>query len=130
MLTLMQLWKRRIVTIDAEGYLQFSIAQALDIHKAVAIRRHHLSSFLPPIVPDAEQQELPHSVVLEFAAGSFNDGDHQNSDGDDEQHNLSGTTIQAACEDALTHRAVVHLLRSYHKSWARNPPAQKDAPLA
>ena len=52
---------------------------------------------------DAEQQELPHSVFLEFANTAAAD--------------LRGTTVQAACEDVMTHRAVVHLLKSYHKAW-------------
>ena len=97
------LWKRRIVTIDEAGNLQFSIASAMEIHKAVAVRKHHLSEFKLPYVPDAEQQELPHSVFLEFTDNTVAD--------------LRGTTIQAACEDAMTHRAVMHLLKSYHKAW-------------
>ena len=50
-----------------------------------------------PYVPDLDRQELPNSIMLDF-----NDG----------------TTLQVACEDTMTHRQVVHVLKSYWKAWA------------
>jgi len=90
------LWKRRIVTIDETGHLQFAIAHAMEIHKGVAQKRYPLTEFLAPFAPDLDSQELPHSVVLELH---------------------DGTALQAACEDAMTQRQVLHLLRTYWKAW-------------
>ena len=42
-------------------------------------------------------QELPYSIMLEFH---------------------DGTTLQTACEDAMTQRQVLHLLKTYWKAWA------------
>ena len=67
------------------------------VHQKGATRRFHLSDFRLPYVPDADRQELPYSVMLDFVDG--------------------GTTLQAACEDTMTHRQVVHMLRSYWKAW-------------
>jgi hypothetical protein len=92
----MQLWKRRIVEIDDAGVLILSIPQALDVHKGAA-KRFALSDFRCPYIPDLDRQELPHSVMLDFA---------------------DGTTLQMACEDAITHTQVLHLLRNYWKAWA------------
>lgn len=50
-----------------------------------------------PYAPDLDRQELPHSVMLDF---------------------VDGATLQAACEDAMTHRQVLHVLRSYWTTWA------------
>ncbi|KAK5122106.1 hypothetical protein LTR85_004352 [Meristemomyces frigidus] len=91
------LWKRRLVEIDDAGYLVFTISQAMDIQKRVVPKKYHLSEFKMPYVPDLDRQELPHSVMLDF---------------------VDGATLQAACEDAMTHRQVLHVLRSYWKAWA------------
>ncbi|KAK0797701.1 hypothetical protein LTR75_009734 [Friedmanniomyces endolithicus] len=91
------LWKRRIVEIDDAGYLLFSIPQALDVQKG-AVKRFHLSEFRKPCTPDLDRQELPHSVLLDFADGE--------------------TTLQAACEDAMTSRQVMFVLMSYWKAWS------------
>ncbi|SMY21737.1 unnamed protein product [Zymoseptoria tritici ST99CH_1A5] len=111
------LWKRRIVSIDDHGALSFSptqgstrtnshvarqsIASSVDTPimtpgGGIAAKRFPLADFKSPTTPDLERQELPHSVVLEFP---------------------DGTTLQLACEDAMTQRQVLHLLRSYWKSW-------------
>lgn len=74
----------------------FSIPQALDIHKGVA-KKFHMSEFRMPYAPDLDRQELPHSVMLDLA---------------------DGTTLQAACEDGMTHRQVLHVLRTYWKAWS------------
>ncbi|KAI5367803.1 Putative ADF-H/Gelsolin-like domain superfamily [Septoria linicola] len=93
------LWKRRIVTIDDYGVLQFAIAQAMDIHRGVAMKRYSLTDFKAPFVPDLDQQELPYSVVLEF---------------DD------GTALQVACEDAMIQRQVLSLLNTYWKAYTES----------
>ncbi|TKA34937.1 hypothetical protein B0A54_13900 [Friedmanniomyces endolithicus] len=95
--TRIQLWKRRIVEIDDAGYLLFSIPQALDVQKG-AVKRFHLSEFRKPCAPDLDRQELPHSVLLDFADGE--------------------TTLQAACEDAMTSRQVMFVLVSYWRAWS------------
>lgn len=92
-----QLWKRRIVTISEDGHLQFAIAHAMEIHKGVALRHFPLQEFSVPYAPDLDRQELANSVVLELQ---------------------DGTTLQLACEDSMTQRQVLHLLKSYWKSWA------------
>ncbi|EMC98076.1 hypothetical protein BAUCODRAFT_22915 [Baudoinia panamericana UAMH 10762] len=94
------LWKRRIVTLDGEGNVLYAIPQALDVHKGTAPKKYHLSEFKIPYAPDLDRQELPHSIMLDFIDG--------------------GTTLQAACEDAMTQRQVLHVLRSYWKAWATN----------
>lgn len=91
------LWKRRIVTINDQGQLQFAIAQAMEIHKGVALKTFPLQHFNTPYAPDLDRQELANSVMLELQ---------------------DGTTLQLACEDAMTQRQVLHLLKSYWKSWA------------
>ncbi|KAH9834280.1 proteoglycan 4-like [Teratosphaeria destructans] len=91
------LWKRRLVEIDDSGNLTFSVPQALDIQKGAA-KRFHLTDFKLPHAPDQDRQELPHSVMLDFADGS--------------------TTLQAACEDSMTHGQVLHTLRSHWKAWS------------
>lgn len=50
-----------------------------------------------PSAPDLDRQELPHSVMLDF---------------------VDGMTLQAACEDGMTQRHVLQLLRTYWKAWA------------
>lgn len=71
----------------------------MDIHRGVAMKRYPLTEFKAPFVPDLDQQELPHSVVLEF---------------DD------GTSLQVACEDAMTQRQVLSLLTTYWKAYMDN----------
>lgn len=61
-----------------------------------AVKRFHLNEFKQPFAPDLERQELPHSVMLEFH---------------------DGTTLQTACEDAMTARQVLHVLRNYWRAW-------------
>lgn len=89
------LWKRRIVEIDDGGHIVFAISQAMDVQRA-AVKRFHLSEFKQPYAPDLERQELPHSVMLELS---------------------DGTALQTACEDAMTARQVLHVLRNYWKAW-------------
>ncbi|KXT08981.1 hypothetical protein AC579_4020 [Pseudocercospora musae] len=90
------LWKRRIVTIDDAGYLQFAIASAMEIHKGIAQKKFSLSSFTMPYAPDLDRQELDHSVVLEFQ---------------------DGAAVQVACEDAMTQRQVLSVLKTYWKAY-------------
>ncbi|CAK4034391.1 Hypothetical predicted protein [Lecanosticta acicola] len=90
------LWKRRIVTIDETGHLQFAIAQAMEIHKGVALKQYPLGEFKQPYAPDVDSEELPNSVVLELHDGTF---------------------LQTACEDGMTQRQVLHVLKSYWKAW-------------
>lgn len=85
------------MTVDDSGCLQFAIAQAMDIHKGVALKRFPLTDFKAPYAPDLDSQELPYSVVMEFH---------------------DGTTLQAACEDAMTQRQVLYLLKTYWKAWS------------
>lgn len=82
--------------IDETGHLSFAIAQALDIHKAVALRKFALADLAMPFAPDLDRQEMPHSVILEFQ---------------------EGTALQLACEDAMTQRQVLSVLRTYWKAW-------------
>jgi hypothetical protein len=79
------LWKRRSLVIDSAGYLVLS--PALTAHgtgagkdKTVgqAIRRFHMGEFRTPTIPDADMEELPNSVVLDF---------------------IEGGGLQVACED-------------------------------
>lgn len=65
-------------------------------HQRGASKKFPLTDFRTPYIPDLDQQELPFSVMLDF-------GD--------------GTTLQAACEDTMTHRQVVHVLKSYWRAW-------------
>ncbi|KAK4546404.1 hypothetical protein LTR36_002081 [Oleoguttula mirabilis] len=99
------LWKRRLVEIDDAGYLVFAISRAMDMQKKVAAKKYHLSEFKMPYAPDLDRQELPHSVMLDF---------------------VDGATLQAACEDAMTHRQVLHVLGNYWKAWA----GSRSAPSA
>lgn len=85
------------MTINEDGHLQFAIAHAMEIHKGVALRHFPLQDFAAPYAPDLDRQELANSVVLELQEGS---------------------TLQLACEDSMTQRQVLHLLKSYWKSWA------------
>ncbi|KAK3721592.1 hypothetical protein LTR37_003148 [Vermiconidia calcicola] len=90
------LWKRRIVQIEDNGNLLFSVSQAME-HQRGSVKRYPLQDFKMPYVPDLEIQELPNSIMLDF---------------------VDGTTLQLACEDAMTHRQVVHVLKSYWRAWS------------
>lgn len=76
------LWKRRSMMLDSQGYLVMApaLAAANSKEKASsgATRRYHLSEFITPTVPDADMQELAHSVLLSF---------------------IEGGSLQVACED-------------------------------
>lgn len=69
----------------------------MDIHKVVAQKRYPLSDFKMPYAPDVDRQELDHSIVLEFQ---------------------DGTALQAACEDSMTQRQVLSILKTYWKAYA------------
>lgn len=62
-----QLWKRRHLEVDTQGYL---VLNPHDTSKARGSdkleRRYHLSQFFPPFAPDMERMEMPYSVVLDF----------------------------------------------------------------
>ncbi|KAK8091873.1 gpi-anchored cell surface glycoprotein [Apiospora hydei] len=67
------LWKRRSLCLDSAGFLVLSALQghaptAKD--RAVGTKRYHMSDFRLPYIPDADVQELPNSVVLDFVFGS------------------------------------------------------------
>ncbi|CAK1361367.1 hypothetical protein CB0940_03247 [Cercospora beticola] len=98
------LWKRRIVTIDDYGVLQFAIAQAMDIHRGVAMKRYALAEFKAPFMPVLDQQELPYSVILEFE---------------------DGTALQVACEDGMTQRQVLSLLTTYWRAYTEDTVEQQ-----
>ena len=85
--------------MDETGHLQFAIAQAMEIHKGVALKKYPLTEFKQPFAPDLDSMELPHSIVLELHDGTF---------------------LQTACEDAMTQRQVLHLLKTYWKAWTAN----------
>lgn len=70
------LWKRRNMRIDEEGYLLL-IAPITGGYKP-PVRKYHISKFKTPRVPELDEEELPHSVVLDF----IEDGD----------------TLQCACQ--------------------------------
>ena len=69
----------------------------MDIHKGVALKQFPLADFKCPYAPDLDSQELSYSIVMEFHDGS---------------------SLQAACEDAMTQRQVLYLLKMYWKAWA------------
>jgi ABC-type microcin C transport system duplicated ATPase subunit YejF len=69
-----QLWKRRYLEIDTQGYLVLKPNDTTTIHKNInndkkLERRYHLSHFVPPFAPDMERMEMPYSVVLDFKDG-------------------------------------------------------------
>ena len=84
------------MSVDDAGQVTFAISQATDAQRSIA-KTYALSDFKQPYVPDLDREELPNSVMLDF---------------------MDGTTLQIACEDNMTHRQVVHVLRSYWKAWA------------
>jgi hypothetical protein len=50
-----------------------------------------------------ELQELPNSIMLDFTEASAAG---------------AGTTVQVACEDAITSRQITGMLKAYWKAWA------------
>lgn len=62
------LWKRRWVEIDPQGNLLLSPSKANE-HPRGVTKRYHITDFQPPFVPDLDRQELPNSVILDFADG-------------------------------------------------------------
>ncbi|KAK8209505.1 hypothetical protein IWZ01DRAFT_321620 [Phyllosticta capitalensis] len=90
------LWKRRHVEIDAQGNIVLSPSKANDTKGLV--KRYHLSDFLAPFAPDAERQEMPNSVLLDFQ---------------------DGRTLQCACESAAGQVQVLGLLKTAHQAWTQ-----------
>ncbi|KAK7516494.1 hypothetical protein IWZ03DRAFT_191003 [Phyllosticta citriasiana] len=90
------LWKRRHVEIDAQGNIVLSPSKANDTKGLV--KRYHLGEFLAPFAPDAERQEMPNSVLLDFH---------------------DGRTLQCACESAAGQVQVLNLLRTAHAAWTQ-----------
>lgn len=84
------LWKRRSMCLDSAGYL---VLTALQGHaptakdRAIGTKRYHMTDFRIPYVPDADIQELPNSVVLDFKLGSG---------------------LQIACEDRASQMSILH----------------------
>lgn len=67
------LWKRRSMMVDSAGYLILSpalTASGKEKSAGGATRRFHMSEFRTPAIPDADMQELPNSVVLDFVEGA------------------------------------------------------------
>jgi hypothetical protein len=66
-----QLWKRRHLEIDTQGYLILNPHDTSNRGASDKLeRRYHLSQFFPPFAPDMERMEMPYSVVLDFRDGS------------------------------------------------------------
>lgn len=104
------LWKRRSMSLDAQGFLILSAVPGAVVtmpaqpssaverpHQAGGVKRYHLSDFRRPYTPDVEVQELPNSVVLDF---------------------IDGSGIQIACEDRAGQMHILHckLAPSYSPS--------------
>ncbi|KAK7937829.1 Gpi-anchored cell surface glycoprotein [Apiospora aurea] len=93
------LWKRRSLCLDSAGFLVLSALQghaptAKD--RAVGTKRYHMSDFRLPYIPDADVQELPNSVVLDFVFGSG---------------------LQVACEDRAGQMMTLHALEDAHRKY-------------
>ncbi|KAL8938463.1 MAG: hypothetical protein Q9216_003891 [Gyalolechia sp. 2 TL-2023] len=93
------LWKRRHMKIDEHGLLVLSASKA-DNNSKVIPKRYPLSEFIPPYLPDQDQQELPNSVILDFRDGS---------------------TLQCACENAYTQTEVFRALKQAHYKYNTTP---------
>jgi hypothetical protein len=108
-----QLWKRRWLSLDESGYLHLSppTSQQPSQSQSRPGKKFHLSDFKAPYAPDLDQQELPHSICLEFTGSQAPDTDA--FDGD----HVDGGVLQLACEDAMGQRQVLRLLGGYWKSW-------------
>ena len=87
-----QLWKRRQVTIDAQGILVLSPSKA-DGNSRVVTKRFPLLEFHSPYIPDQDRQEMPNSVNLDFKDGS---------------------TLQCACENLSRQAHVLGALTQAH----------------
>jgi hypothetical protein len=60
--------------LDSQGYLIMTPALTAsgnpkDKTNVGATRRFHLGEFRTPVIPDADMQELPNSVILDFVEG-------------------------------------------------------------
>ncbi|KAI5301102.1 hypothetical protein KEM56_001964 [Ascosphaera pollenicola] len=82
------LWKRRNMRIDEEGYLLL-VAPITGGYKP-PVKKYHISKFKAPRVPELDEEELPHSVVLDFVE----DGDTlqcacQSRQGQEEVHKMT-----------------------------------------
>jgi hypothetical protein len=65
------LWKRRSLKLDAGGFLLLVPAQSgLITEKSAGLKKYHLSEFRQAAIPDMDAQEMPNSVVMNFARGS------------------------------------------------------------
>lgn len=64
------LWKRRTMSLDANGFLHLSPAQGAISSRERQLKRFHMSEFQTPYTPEMEFQELPNSVCLDFKTGS------------------------------------------------------------
>ncbi|KAK8108982.1 hypothetical protein PG984_014783 [Apiospora sp. TS-2023a] len=93
------LWKRRSMCLDSAGYLVLSALQghaptAKD--RAIGTKRYHMTDFRLPYIPDADIQELPNSVCLDFKLGSG---------------------LQIACEDRASQTSILHALEDVHNRY-------------
>lgn len=64
------LWKRRIVSLDSNGFLHLTPTQGAVSVREKQLKRFHMSEFKQPYAPEIEFQELPNSVCLDFKSGS------------------------------------------------------------
>lgn len=64
------LWKRRMMSLDSNGFLHLSPSQGATSTREKQLKRYHLSEFQLPYTPEIEFQELPNSVCLDFKMGS------------------------------------------------------------
>ncbi|KAI9671429.1 MAG: hypothetical protein M1831_004338 [Alyxoria varia] len=90
------LWKRRWVEVDSAGSLVLGVSRTADNTRGTT-RKYHLSGFRQPKYPSHDQQELPHSIVLEF---------------------VHGGSVQLACEDAYSQSQVLQRLLDAHHAWS------------
>ncbi|KAK8057350.1 hypothetical protein PG996_011287 [Apiospora saccharicola] len=93
------LWKRRSMCLDSAGYLVLSALQghaptAKD--RVIGTKRYHMTDFRLPYIPDADIQELPNSVCLDFKLGSG---------------------LQIACEDRASQMSILHALEDVHNRY-------------
>lgn len=96
------LWKRRSMLIDSSGFLILSAALATTVKgkpPGATTRKLHFSEFRAPSIPDADMQELPNSVVLEFVEASAGG-------------------LQIACEDRQGQARILEALQDAHKRHA------------
>lgn len=94
-----QLWKRRHTTLTPDGELCFSppSTSTTTTLNSKTTKRFPLTDFKnPPYIPDLDRQELPFSMVLDFA---------------------DGTSLQVACEDSRGLRRVLGVVGGYWGAW-------------